>query len=165
MCPVNASHSTPDRPRFYPRLTRSRGRTGKETRSHVRNRCLDGARSMKTTGIKTRTKIAKNTRGIVLPSPPYGRTKDFKDLCEPIEEEVIEAQQGVERIVSAVKKRDPISVGSLVYQELQERLATSSQGIESYRNFESLFAAQLAKFNSFGRLWNFLKLWQHSSCS
>lgn len=42
------------------------------------------------------------------------------------------------------------SVVSLVYQELQALLATRRNDNETYRNFETCFAAQLARFNALG---------------
>lgn len=61
---------------------------------------------------------------------------------------MIEAEYGVELIVSGVYKGDPLSVVSLAYQELQLLLATNTQGTESYRNSEFRFAAQSEKFNA-----------------
>lgn len=53
----------------------------------------------------------------------YGRARD---LGEGIEFSGIASEEGVEIILGAVYKRDPLSVVSLVFQELQALLSVRS---------------------------------------
>ena len=92
-------------------------------------------------------KIDSKNRGIVLQSNLYGRAKD---LCEGIDPTKIASVDGVNLILSAIYKRDPLSVVSLVFQELQALLLVRRENNEQFNDFEMRFGAQLSKFNSLG---------------
>lgn len=89
--------------------------------------------------------IVFKNRGIVLLSHLYGIVKD---LCNRIEDEVIDSNYGTGLIVETIYKRDPLPVVSLIFPELQKLLATRRGFNESYRNLEARLGGQLAKFTS-----------------
>ena len=92
-------------------------------------------------------KIDVASRGMVLQSNLYGRARD---LCEGIDFDKINSKDGVDMILTAIYKRDPLSVVSLVFQELFALLSVKRERNELYREYEMRFGAQLSKFNSFG---------------
>lgn len=60
-------------------------------------------------------KIITLNQGIVLQSHLYGRACD---ICKFIPESIINSKDGVDAIVNATHKRDPLSVVSTVYSDL-----------------------------------------------
>ena len=92
-------------------------------------------------------KISLINRGIVLQSHLYGRAKD---LCDCLEDDEIASDKGAQLIVNTVYKKDPLSVVTCVYTELQKLLSIQRGGNELFKNFESRFEAQLSKFNALG---------------
>ena len=90
-------------------------------------------------------KIPKELRGIILMSNLFGRAKD---LCKKIPDQEIQSDTGVDAIVKAIYKRDPLSAVSTVYQDFLTVLGTKRGASESFRNFESRFTANVSKFNS-----------------
>lgn len=92
-------------------------------------------------------KIPKIIRGIVLQSHLYGRAKD---LCDSLDDDVIASEDGVQLIVNTVYKKDPLSIVSCVYTELQKLLSIQRGDTESFKTFETRFEAQLSKFNALG---------------
>lgn len=87
-------------------------------------------------------KISKQNARIVFLSHLY---VCGKDLCQGIEDKVIESDDAADLIVDAVYKRDPFSVVSMVYQEHEEPFSTHRNDQETNRNLEALFFALLAK--------------------
>lgn len=61
-------------------------------------------------------KISKINRGTVLQSHLYGRAKN---LCYSIDDDIIASEESVQLIVNTVYKKDPLSVVTCVYTELQ----------------------------------------------
>lgn len=88
-------------------------------------------------------KIMAENCGIVLLWNLYGRAKD---LCDTIESNVLEEDDGTKMISTAIYKSDLLCIVSQVYHELQNMLFNPLHRNEPYQKFESRFAAQLAKF-------------------
>ena len=91
-------------------------------------------------------KIPKSLRGIMLHSHLYGRAKD---LCKEIPFAEIESDDGVDKICKAVYKQDALTIVSNAYSDFQDLLSTKRGYNENFRNFESRFAAAVAKMKSY----------------
>lgn len=63
---------------------------------------------------------------------------------------MIATADGVDRSVSTVYKRNPLSVVCAVYDELRQLVNVCRSEVEKLPEFELRFAAQLRKFNSIG---------------
>lgn len=83
----------------------------------------------------------------MLHSQLYGRARDS---CVGISQDVVESEEGSQAIVDDLFQRDPLSVVKDVHKDVNDLLSTRRNTNESFRNFESRFTAQLAKFNSYG---------------
>lgn len=59
---------------------------------------------------------------------------------------MLDADDGTNIKVDVVYRKDPLSVVTLVFHELQMLLSTRRSEKESFSNFEQRFCAQLAKF-------------------
>ena len=81
----------------------------------------------------------------MLHSHLYGRAKD---LSKEIHFEVVESEDGVERICKGMHKRDALSVVSNRNYKFLSLLSTIRGQTENYRKYEVRFAAAMAKFNS-----------------
>lgn len=90
-------------------------------------------------------KIAAHRRGIMLKSNLYGRAKY---LCAGITDDQISSSKGVEHIVHAIYRRDPISVLPAALEDLHDLFKTKQSMNETFKDFEVRIAAQVAKFNS-----------------
>ena len=90
-------------------------------------------------------KIPKGLRGIMLHSHLYGRAKD---LCKDIPFAKISSNEGVQLICKALHKKDASSVVNTVYTDFMQLLATKRGITETCRNYESRFAASIAKLKS-----------------
>lgn len=93
------------------------------------------------------SKITDKNLGIVLLT---NFCSQVADICEGIEDHVVDAEDITDLIVDAVYYREPLSVVNLVYTELQKLIYTRRESHESFRRFESRFYAQLAKFTALG---------------
>lgn len=71
-------------------------------------------------------KITDKNRGTVLLSNLYGSAKE---LCDKIEDVVLnpDAAKSTELIISTMYKRDPLSVVTVVYEELQKLLLLAEE--------------------------------------
>ncbi len=92
-------------------------------------------------------KIQKEQRGLVLHTQLYGRAED-RTRHMTIED--LQKESAVSDIIKCVYQRDPLTVVSDVYKDLETLLNTKRAANESFKNFESRFSAQLSKFNSHG---------------
>ena len=81
----------------------------------------------------------------MLHSHLYGRAKD---LCKEIPFSVIASNDGVEKISKSLYKKDALIIVSNAYSDFQNLLSTERGNNESFRNFESRFAAAIAKMKS-----------------
>ena len=87
-------------------------------------------------------KIPKSLRGIILKSHLYGHAKD---LCKEIPFAEISSADGVRKICKYLCKKDALTVVSNSYSDFQNFLLTKRGNNESFRYFESLFSAAVAK--------------------
>ena len=90
-------------------------------------------------------KIPIGLRRIMLHSHLYRRVKD---LCKDIPFIEIESNDAVNKICNALNKRDGLSVVSNAYTVFFQVLSTKRGNNETYRNFDSRFAASVANLNS-----------------
>ena len=72
-----------------------------------------------------------------------------RDLCKGISAGVNQSPGGADEIVNAIYNRDALSVVSQIYQKFINSLSTKCDSTELLNNFESEFAAQISKFNSY----------------
>lgn len=86
----------------------------------------------------------------------YGRARD---LCEDIEDDVLASSDGAELIGSQLFRRDPLSVVSFVYHDLQLLLSKHRGLNEFYRYYKLRFDAQLPKFKSHRSMWRCRMQW------
>lgn len=93
-------------------------------------------------------KVPKTLCGIVLQSNLFGRAKD---LCKKVPDIEIQSENGVAAIVKVIHKRDLLTAVSNVYHDFLTLLDTKRGNSETFRNFESGFAAKVSKFNSHGK--------------
>lgn len=91
--------------------------------------------------------IPSSLRGICLESQLYGRLKDF---CKGITPKDLASEDVIYKILEALYQLDPISVVSEVFKDFINLISTGRPQNESFRNFESLFAAQLSNFYAIG---------------
>ena len=94
-------------------------------------------------------KIPQELRGIMLQSHLYGRAKD---LCKDLLFEEIESEDGVEKICNTLYKKDALTAVSNAYGDFQNVLLTKQGNNETFQNFESRFAAAIAKMKSHGSM-------------
>ena len=87
-------------------------------------------------------------RGFCLQAQLTGRAFD---LCREITDDELSAEIGYQKIVDAIFKRDPLSVVTETYQTFNDLLNVRRSSNESFRNYESRFSAQVAKFNAHGK--------------
>ncbi len=71
-----------------------------------------------------------------------------KGLCKDIPVIEIESNADVYKICKALHKRDALLVVSNAYTDFLQLFSTKRGNNETYRNFESRFAASVAKLNS-----------------
>ena len=93
------------------------------------------------------SKITIALRGICLSSQLYGRAKD---LCIGLSSDQLSTNNGVDLIISKIHQRDPITVVSDVYRDFTDLITTKRGTSETFRNFESRYAAQISKYNANG---------------
>lgn len=89
-------------------------------------------------------KIPATLRAICLKSELYGRAKD---ICAGIKEDILLTVNGVKNIVDYTLRRDALSVVSEAYRIFNELVNCRRCTSETKNNYESQFAAQIAKFN------------------
>jgi len=92
-------------------------------------------------------KIPADLRGICLKSQLFGRALD---LCKGIPDDDIASENGAQLIIDAIYKRDALSVVSEVYQDFNDLLTCRRSSNESFKNYESRFAAMVAKMSAHG---------------
>ena len=85
-----------------------------------------------------RSKIPKSLRGIMLQSHLCGHAKD---LCKDISFDEIASENGVDKICKTLHKMDALTVISK---------STKRGPNENFQNFDSRFAATIAKMKSHG---------------
>lgn len=90
-------------------------------------------------------KVPLSLRCIILHFQPFERARD---LCKGVPDSVIKSEDGAEAIVKAIYKRDALTVVSEVYQNFVAVFDTTRDWTETFKSFESLFDAQLPKFNA-----------------
>ena len=90
-------------------------------------------------------KIPSELQGIMLPAQLYGRAKN---LCRTIDKSIIQSSSGVDEILKIIYKRDALAVVSDVYTDFMQLIMIKLGTNESFKNYESRFASQLAKFHS-----------------
>ena len=81
----------------------------------------------------------------MLHSHLYGSAKG---LCEEIPFSVIASDYGVDKICKSLYRKDALAVVSYAYSDFQNLLSTKRGNNESFRNFESLSGAAIAKMKS-----------------
>lgn len=84
----------------------------------------------------------KLLRALCIKSKRYVRASD---LCVGIFDQTIKYAAAV-NVVDEINQRDTLSVVSEVFHDLNDFLSTSRGSTEGFRNYESRFEAQLAKF-------------------
>lgn len=89
--------------------------------------------------------IAMNQRGFVLLSNPYGHAAD---LWEPMEAEVLAADDGTRLVINAIHKRYDPSVVSHIFEELQALPNKNCSENKLFLNLELQFQVQLTPFSS-----------------
>ena len=92
-------------------------------------------------------KIGVPLRGICLAAQLFGRAKD---LCIGLTSDELSSPNGTKLIVSKIYQRDAISVIAEVYKDFTDLIRIVRGQSESYKNFESRYAAQMSKFNANG---------------
>ena len=90
-------------------------------------------------------KIPKSLRGIMLHSHLYGSAKD---ICKGIPFDEIQSVDGVDKICKSLYEKDALTIVSNAYCDFLNLLMTKQGNHESFRNYESRFAASLAKMES-----------------
>lgn len=81
------------------------------------------------------SKIPTELQGIMLQSQLFGRARDIVKL---IDEKVIQSEEGVDAIVNALHKRDPLAVVSEVYHDFNSLLNTRRGTTETFKNFVAI---------------------------
>ena len=92
-------------------------------------------------------KIPKNLRCLTLRAQLFDRAVD---LCRSIPLEDLQSNDGQDKIVQALYKRDPLSAVSHLFDDFSSLLNTKRERTESFKNFEGRFAAQMARYNAHG---------------
>lgn len=92
-------------------------------------------------------KINTELRGMCHKSQLFGRARDVF-LGIPLD--TIKSSDGFSGIIDAIHKSEALSVVSEVRRDLNELRSTHRGQTESFRNYESRFVAQVAKFNANG---------------
>ena len=90
-------------------------------------------------------KIPVTLRRIMLQFQLYGRARD---ICKSVSDTDIQSDNDSKAIISAIYKRDSLSVVSEVYQCFTKLLFLKRRSNESVKNFESRFISQVSKFNA-----------------
>ena len=90
-------------------------------------------------------KTPKILRGIMLHSRLYGRAKD---LCKEIPFPEISSADVVSKICKRLYRKDALTAVSNAYSDFRNPLLTNRGNNESFRHFESWFAASIAKMKS-----------------
>ena len=75
-----------------------------------------------------------------------------KYLCKDLTSEEIDSDNGVEKICKTLYKKDALTAVSNACGEFQNLLLTKRGSNENFQNFESLFAAAIAKMKSIGSM-------------
>ena len=84
---------------------------------------------------------------IMLQSHLYGRAKH---LCKDLLFEEVKSGAGVEKICKTLYKKDALTAVSNAYSDFKNLLLTKRGSYENFLNFESRFAAAIAKMKSHG---------------
>ena len=145
MGPEQSSYSVPSRPRFTWDIRNVPWTDGKGNQDDYRRSVTLWSSFHDKLPDSNSNKIPRDLRGIMLQSQLFGRAKD---LCNGLDDMIIQSQDGPSAIVNAVYKRDTLSVVSNLYQNFMTLLTTRRGDAESFRNFESRFNANVTKFNA-----------------
>lgn len=90
-------------------------------------------------------KVLKASRGMILHSQLYGRAKIRGDA---LEDSLLCSEGGIDAIVDAVYKMDPLSVCNGAYSDYVKLLSIRRSSTETYANYEGRFSDALTKLNS-----------------
>lgn len=90
-------------------------------------------------------KITTVNQGIVLQSHLYDLPPN---LCRTISDDVIKSKEGVEAIVNAFYKHDPLTIVAMAYSELIHLTCTKRNAHESFRNLKPQFDAHMSRFTA-----------------
>lgn len=90
-------------------------------------------------------KVPANLQGILPQSHLYGRALDFS---KSIMDENLTLVNRADAIVKIIFKQDPLAVISEVFKDLTVLLSSKRSDTKEFKEFESLFSAQISKFNS-----------------